>query len=557
MARRSEDAPCETLTGARPHPAIAPMSRAARAGLLDRREFLAAATALGATAGAALGLLGEAPPALAETAGAPRRGGTLRVAMAVQRVDDPRRFDWPEPANIARQFVEPLVRQSADFALQPWLLEGWEVSDDARVYTLALRRGVTWSNGDAFEAVDVLRAIERWCDAAAPGNSMAARFAVLVDPATGRLREGAASALDRHTVRLDLPRPDVTLIPGMADYPALLTHRDFEATGADLTANPVGTGPFRLDFIEPGAAARVVRSERPWWGGEVWLDAVEWFDLGADPVDQRDAFARDAIDLNEETPAGFVEQLDALGLARGSVITANTVCARMKTTAPPYDDATVRRALQGAVDNAVVLALGYGGAGLVAENHHVGPMQPDYADAGAARFDPAAARPALEAAGRAETVFELVVADDEWRRNTADAIVAQLLDAGVNAARRLAPVAEFERSWKDYPFSVTNWNARPLGVQILALGYRTGAAWNETDFSDPDFDATLDVALATLDPVARRKPMARLQRLLRDSGVLIQPYWRTIFSHASARVRGRRTHPSFEQHFETVWLADP
>ncbi|SEA79322.1 ABC transporter substrate-binding protein [Rubrimonas cliftonensis] len=557
MARRSEEAPCETLTGARPHPAIAPMARAARAGRLERREFLAGATALGATAGAALGLLGEARAALAQAGAPPKRGGTLRVGMTVHRVDDPRRFDWPEPANIARQFVEPLVRQGADFTLRPWLLEGWEVSDDARAYTLSLRRGVTWSNGDPFEAVDVLRAIERWCDAAAPGNSMAARFAVLVDPATRRLRDGAASAVDSHTVRLDLPRPDVTLIPGMADYPALLTHRDFEASGADLTANPVGTGPFRLDFVEPGAAARVVRSERPWWGGEVWLDAVEWFDLGADPANQRDAFARDAIDVNAETPAGFVEPLDALGLARGSVVTANTVCARMKTTAPPYGDATVRRALQGAVDNAVALALGYGGAGLVAENHHVGPMHPDYARIDAPRFDPAATGPILAEAGHAGTVFELVVADDDWRRNTADAIVAQLLDAGVNAVRRLAPVAEFERAWKDYPFSVTNWNARPLGVQILALGYRTGAAWNETDFSDPEFDATLDAALATVDPVARRAPMARLQTILRDSGVLIQPYWRTIFSHANPRVRGRETHPSFEQHFEGVWLADP
>jgi peptide/nickel transport system substrate-binding protein len=48
--------------------------------------------------------------------------------------------------------------------------------------------------------------------------------------------------------------------------------------------------------------------------------------------------------------------------------------------------------------------------------------------------------------------------------------------------------------------------------------------------------------------------MAVLQARLRDSGVIIQPYWREVFAHSAPSVRGFRLHPTFEQHFEAVWL---
>jgi peptide/nickel transport system substrate-binding protein len=49
--------------------------------------------------------------------------------------------------------------------------------------------------------------------------------------------------------------------------------------------------------------------------------------------------------------------------------------------------------------------------------------------------------------------------------------------------------------------------------------------------------------------------MAEMETILRDSGVLIQAFWRDTFRHMTPRVRGLEMHPTFELHLEKVWIA--
>ncbi|MCB1361813.1 MAG: ABC transporter substrate-binding protein [Rhodobacteraceae bacterium] len=536
----------------RVHPAAEIYLRDHTAGKLSRREFLTRTTALGVAATAAYGMLGlVAPEARAEDM-TPVMGGTLKMQMSIKAQRDPRTWDWSELANACRGWLEYLVDYQRDGSLTPVLLESWEASEDAKVYTLHVRQGVTWNNGDAFTAQDVAHNITRWCDASVEGNSMASRMGSLME--NDAAREGAIEVVDDHTVRLNLSAPDIALIVSMADYPAAIMHPSFN--GDDPVAEPIGTGPYRPVSYEPGIGAVVERNtDHTWWnaGNGAWLDRIEFVDLGTDPAAWVAAAEAGEIDLNYQAQGDIIDIFDSIGMPRSEAVTAATIAVRFNQDSEPYNNVAVRRGLQKAVNNAVVLELGYNDLGTVAENHHVCPIHPEYAQLPPLVVDGAAARAEIEAAGFGDYEFELISIDEPWQAETCDAVAAQIRDAGINIKRTILPGATFWNDWTKYPFSATEWNMRPLGVQVLNLAYRSGVPWNETAFANAEFDALLDQANGIADADARREVMRQIEEIMQNEGVLIQPYWRSIFRNAAENVHGAEMHPTFVVDYVNYW----
>jgi hypothetical protein len=118
-----------------------------------------------------------------------------------------------------------------------------------------------------------------------------------------------------------------------------------------------------------------------------------------------------------------------------------------------------------AVDNNVVLQLGYGGLGTVGENHHVAPIHPEYAELPKKTRDIEGAKKLIAEAGAADYEHDLITIEDDWQKNTGDAIAAQLREAGIKMKRTASRIDLLERL-DEISLLDDHLDMRPLGVHV-------------------------------------------------------------------------------------------
>jgi peptide/nickel transport system substrate-binding protein len=182
-------------------------------------------------------------------------------------------------------------------------------------------------------------------------------------------------------------------------------------------------------------------------------------------------------------------------------------------------------------------------------------MHPEYAELPPIKRDVAKAKALLQEAGQIDHEFDIISVEADYRKESSDAAAQQMRDAGFKVKRTVMPESAFWNDWTKHPLATTNWNARPLGIQTYTLAYQTGSAWNETGFSDPDFDANIQKANSISDAEKRRVIMKELEETLQSSGIIVQPYWRKLFCHMSPKLMGYQMHQAYEQDFTGAWLS--
>src|SRR5262252_9169359 len=528
---------------------------------IDRREFVRYATLLGMAAPAAYAfasrITGRAlvAPAAAQT-GLPK-GGTIRIAMRCQDLKSPHTYSWIESANSARQVLDYLTITGVDNITRPGLVEKWDASPDLKTWTLRVRRNVKWHSGRQFTADDVVWNLKRVLDPKTGSSVVGLMKGFLLEEyetgekddkgnpkKSSRLWDAnAIQKVDDFTVRLNGKTAQLAVPEQLFHYPFLILD---PAENGEFKVGSNGTGAFTLVENEVGRRQVLKARKQPYWGGGPYLDQLEFIDLGDDPAASVAALASKQVD---GLYGADIVQLEALQkiphVQMYQVTTAYTATARMQPV-KPFDDKRVRQAMRYAIDSNAVLQIAHRGLGQPGEHHHVSPVHPEYAKLPMPSRDVARAKKLLAEAGYPNGIDTEIVCRPQpaWELLAVQTMVEQWKEAGIRVKINVMPSTQYWEVWTKVPFGFTTWAHRPLGIMSLALAYRTGVPWNESKYSNAEFDRLLTQAEGTLDVASRREIMARLEQIMQDDGPIVQPVWRAIFTFHDKRVQGFKVHPT-------------
>ena len=258
---------------------------------LTRRDMLRRLAAGGALA-SGHGLLAAAAQATAATAAAmepaPRRGGALTIATQSSSTADtldPARGALSTDYVRAHMFYSGLTTLDAHLAPQMALAEEM-LTEDAITWTVRLRKGVTFHDGKALKAADVVYSLNRHND-----------------PAVGSKVRGVTQQIAsvRETGPLTV---EITLTGANADLPVILATSHFVVVqdGARNFNTANGTGAFRCKEFTPGVRTLAVRNPNYWKPGLPYLDEVSLFGIPDESARINALLSGDVDWVNEVNP---------------------------------------------------------------------------------------------------------------------------------------------------------------------------------------------------------------------------------------------------------------
>jgi len=352
---------------------------------------------------------------------------------------------------------EGLTRFAADGSVIPGLASEWEISEDGLTYTFKLREGVTFHDGAAFDASDVVFSFTR----ARAEDSTNAQKALFADIAE-------VGAVDSNTVRIRLSKPNGNMLFNLAWGDAIIV----DPASVDGNANnPVGTGPFTFTNWAKGDSVTITKNPN-YWGEPAKLESAT-FKFISDPTAAFAAMMAEDIDAFPAFPAPEnLVQFDAD--PRFEVIIGSTEGETILSTnnqMPPFDNPLVRKAMAHAIDRQAIIdgaMFGYG----TPIGTHFAPHNPAYVDlTGQTNYDPEMAKKLLAEAGFADGfTTTLKLPPPSYARRGGEIIAAQLRDVGIQTEISNLEWAQWlEQVFKGKDFGLTIVShTEPMDIGIYA-----------------------------------------------------------------------------------------
>jgi peptide/nickel transport system substrate-binding protein len=385
----------------------------------------------------------------------PNRGGTLVVGFNAEPSSlAPWRSGDTNTHRVYSAIYETLVGQYETLEIMPGLAESWEVSEDGTVYTFDLREGITFHNGEEFNAEVARWNVDRWINAP--------------DGYINRI-SGVASTevVDDYTLQVTLAAPNNRFLIDLASgLRSILPPQAVEERGEDFSFNPVGTGPFMFERWISDSEIALVRNPNYWRtdeNGEAlpYLDGIVFRTL-PDASTRHTSLITGEIDLDTTISPENVADLES----RDEFVVYNEpgvgyMGLRMLMTESPFDDVRVRQAVSWAIDRESINQAAFFGLATTGSGMY-SPPTPGYEE----DYDPYSprdlerARQLLTEAGYPNGFSMDIVVAVPLFQIVAEVLQAQLAEVGINVNIQSVERGTFldgivSREWQAYVDSLT------------------------------------------------------------------------------------------------------
>jgi peptide/nickel transport system substrate-binding protein len=446
---------------------------------ISRRQLVvgSAAGAL-ALSGIACGGAKKAVTTTAEKgkSGKPVRGGTFTVGMitagaaetlnpgvAIALVDTLR----------SQQLYNLLFEPGPDIkTLVPRLATAAEPNKDATVWTLELRSGVEWHDGKPFTADDVAYNFALWGHSSNYNNAL---FAGTVDFKRVRAR-------DSLHVEVPLLRP-------VAQFPSILSFSEpfivqNGATTASFRSNPVGTGPFKFESIDPGKQSVFVRNPNYWEEGKPYVDRLVINSSFSDETARLNALLGGELNVICSIPptVASVHKSDR-GLKLLTSHSPDPYVILMRVDKGQFADVRVRQALKLLADRPALVKTALGGWGVPA-NDVIGVGCQYHLDLPTPQPDIEKAKSLLKAAGQSDLAFALPTSNAGPGFVEAATVYAQQCSkAGVKVTvKNVSPATYYTAAagFNTRPICMDNGTTYQSLTALYQSWYAATAPYNET-----------------------------------------------------------------------------
>ncbi|RWL39474.1 twin-arginine translocation signal domain-containing protein [Mesorhizobium sp. M2E.F.Ca.ET.209.01.1.1] len=508
------------------------LSRRVAAGKLSRRDFLGRAAALGVTATFANSLLSSAV-----RAAGPVKGGTLKAGLQGGESTnslDPATFLSQVPFAFGKCWGETLVELAPGGGVEYLIAEEIGSSDDAKTWTMKIRKGVQFHNGKEVTPDDVVATLKRHSDEKSKSGAL------------GVLKSIDTIKADGGNVVVTLKDPNADLPYLMADYHLIIQPNG----GMDKPDAGIGTGPYKVTVNQPGVKHGGERFDNYWQADKYGhADQVEIIVVN-DPTARMAALQGGQVNMINRVEPKIVDLVKRLpGVTIRAASGRGFYPFNMFCDTAPFDNNDLRMALKLAMDREEMLTKILRGYGEVGNDMPVNKAYPLFAgDFEQRKFDPEKAAALYKKSGHSGSI--LLRTSDVAFPGAVDA--AQLYQqscakAGIKIEIKREPGDGYwTEVWNKQPFSLSYWGGRPTQDQMYSTAYLSTADWNDTRFKRPDFDKMVLAARGELDEAKRKKIYRDMGEIMRDEGGLIVPFFNQFVDATGKGVEGWVDNPAQE-----------